>query len=597
MALGYTHVISPAITNELRAGLNRVLITFTADDQANPSAFGISSPSPVFPQIAISGGAVFGGISGFPQGRGDTTFEYADSLSWIKGRHSLKFGAEFRRFRNNNFNGGTGGTINFPNLAAFLAGTASSATETALPANPALRVSALGTFAQDDFRVSARLTLNLGLRWEYNGVPNEIHNRLGVYDFQRNAIFQVGTNQVERPYKRQFTNFGPRVGFAYDPTGQAKTVIRGGFGLYYDEPVTNIVSGLGSNPPFATSVNNTSNVNFANPFNLPPGAGSAIAAVEPNFKSAVVYSYNLNIQRELSGTVFQIGYVGSQGRHLRLFGDYNQAIAGVRPISGFSSITVQESVSNSNYNGLWLSANRRLARGLTFSASYTFSKSIDNNSVGTSNPQIQDFYNIAGERALSDFDARHRFVLSGVYQVPFRANSAFTKRLVEGWTVSPIVNLQSGNPFSPIVALTRTVTPGVAPTPGLIYNSGSLEGFDRPDYVFGQPLYVNNPSPSQWVNPAAFIRQDLGFGDAGRNILTAPGLQDVDVALSKDTRVKERVSLQFRAEAFNILNHPNFGQPVNSLTATTFGQIIQTRTARGDLGSSRQLQLGLKLIF
>jgi len=597
LSLGYTHVLSPSVTNEFRAGLNRVLISFTQDDQADPSAFGIASPSSVFPQFAISGGAVFGGIAGFPQGRGDTTFQYSDSLAWIKGRHSLKFGAEFRRFRNNNFNGGTGGTINFPNLAAFLAGTPSSATETALPATPGLRVGALGTYAQDDIRVSQRLTLNLGLRWEYNGVPSEIYDRLAVYDFARNALFRVGTNGVERPYKRQFTNFGPRFGFAYDPFGNGRTVIRGGTGLYYDEPVTNIVTGLGSNPPFATSVNNTSNVNLANPFNLPAGTGSAIAAVDPNFKSAVVFSYNLNIQRELAGTVFQVGYVGSQGRHLRLTGDANQGINGVRPISGFSSITVQESVSNSNYNGLWLSANRRLARGLTFSASYTFSKSIDNNSVGSSNPQIQNFYAIGAERALSDFDARQRFVLSGVYQLPFHADGTFSRRLVEGWTVSPIVNLQSGNPFSPIVALTRTVTPGVAPTPGLTYNSGSLEGFDRPDYVPGQPLYLNNRSPSQWLNPIAFVRHNQGFGNAGRNILTAPGLQDVDVALSKDTRVKERVSLQFRAESFNIMNHPNFGQPVNSFTAATFGQIIQTRTTRGDLGSSRQIQLGLKLLF
>ncbi len=169
LALGYTHVFSPAITNELRAGLNRVLISFTQNDTATPASYGIASPSAVLPQFSISGGAVFGGISGFPQGRGDTTFQYSDSLSWIKGRHSLKFGAEFRRFRNNNFNGGTGGTINFPNLAAFLAGTPSSATETALPATPGLRANALGTFAQDDFRFSAKLTAQsrhpLGIQW------------------------------------------------------------------------------------------------------------------------------------------------------------------------------------------------------------------------------------------------------------------------------------------------------------------------------------------------------------------------------------------------------------------------------------------------
>lgn len=597
LALGYTRVIAPTITNELRAGLNRVLISFNQDYLGKPADFGISSPSTVFPNIIVSGGMQFGGISGFPQGRGDTTFQYSDTLSWIRGKHAIKFGAEFRRFRNNNFNGGTGGVLNFPNLAAFLAGNASSATETALPATPALRVSALDTFAQDDYKVTSRLTVNLGLRWEYNGVPSEIHNRLSVYDFSQNKLIQVGTNGVERPYQRQFANFGPRLGFAYDLSGKGKTVLRSGVGLYYDQPVTNIVSGLGSNPPFATSVNNTSNVNLAAPFNLPPGTGSAINAVDPNFKSGRVLSYNLNIQHEAFGTVFQATYVGSQGRHLRLNGDYNQGINGARPIAGFTSINVQESVSNSNYNGMWISADKRLAKGLTFSTSYTFSKSIDNNSVGSSNPQIQDFRNIAAERALSDFDARHRFVLSGIYLLPLSAHQSFLKRVVEGWSIAPIVNLQSGNPFSPIVGNTRNPVPGTAPTPGLIYNSGSLLAFDRPDYVAGQPLTVPNPSPSQWINPAAFVRHNLGFGNAGRNILTGPGFQDIDVALSKTTAITERVSLQFRAEGFNVLNHPNFAQPQNQFTATTFGQITATRTARGDLGSSRQLQLGMKLVF
>jgi hypothetical protein len=595
--LGYTRVLSPTITNDLHAGLNRVLISFNEADVANPSTFGITSPSAVFPEIIISGGAAFGGIAGFPQGRGDTTFEYSDTLSWIKGRHAIKFGAEFRRFRNNNTNAGTGGTINFANLTNFLNGVASSATETSLPATPALRVVGFGSFIQDDFKVNQRLTVNIGLRWEYNGVPNEIFNRLGVYNFATQTISAVGANGVERPYNRQFTNFGPRAGFSYDPFGKGKTVVRGGAGIYYDQPVTNIVSPLSSNPPFVTSVNNTSNVNIANPFNLPPGGASAINAIDPNFKSGVVYSYNLNVQQEAFGTVFQVGYVGSQGRHLRITGDINQGIGGVRPVSKFSSIAIQESTSNSEYNGLWLSANKRLAKGLTFSASYTFSKSIDNNSVGSSNPQAQNFYNLSSERALSDFDARHRFVLSGVYLLPFTANGAFTKRVVEGWSVSPIVNLQSGNPFSPIVPLTATLAPGATPVPGVIYNSGSLEGFDRPNIVAGQPLYVSNPSPSQWLNPLAFTRQNGGFGNAGRNILTAPGLQDIDVALSKTTAIRERVSLQFRAEAFNLFNHPNFGQPINSITAATFGQITSTRTTRGDLGSSRQLQLGMKLIF
>ena len=583
LALGYTHIFSPAITNEARAGLNRVLIGFDQAFTSTPADYGIASPSSVFPEIEVGGGMYFGGINLFPQGRGDLTTQYSDTLSWIRGKQSIKFGAEFRHFNNNNFNGGTGGVINFPNLAAFLAGTPNQAQETALPANPALTVSAVGFFVQDDIKLTPAFTLNLGLRWEFNGVPSERHNRLGVFDVANDTEFQVGTHGVDRPYNPDYSNFGPRVGFAWDPFGGGKTVIRSGAGFYYDQPVTNVVSPLGSNPPFTNSVNNTSNINIANPFATPPGTGSALQAVDPNFKTSRVLSYNFNIQHEALGAVFQVAYAGSQGRHLRLEGDYNQGINGVRPISSYSSILIQESVSNSNYNGLWITAEKRLSKGLTFNASYTFSKSIDDNSVGSNQPQIQNFYNIAAERALSDFDARHRFVVSGVYLLSLKwEENAFTRRVAEGWSISPIVNLQSGNPFSPIISTT---------------DKSSLEPYDRPNVILGVPLYVANLSPSQWVNPAAFEIPTSGFGDAGRNILTSPGFQDVDVAVSKNTMIKESVSLQFRAEAFNLLNHPNFNQPQNSVTAATFGQILSTRTARGDLGSSRQLQLGLKLIF
>ncbi len=583
LSVGYTRAFSPSVTNEFRAGLNRVRIDFIESDTANPADFGIASPSTVFPNINVASSLLFGGISGFPQGRGDTTYQYSDTLSWVHGRHSIRGGAEFRRFDNNNFNGGTGGVISFGTMAGFLAGTPTSATETALPATPGLRVSAFNAFLQDDFKVSQRFTVNLGMRWEFNGVPSEIHDRLGFYDFTQNKVLAAGTPGATQAYPNHFTNFGPRVGFAFDPFGKGKTVIRAGAGFYYDQPVTNIVSGLGSNPPFSTSVNNTSNISLTNPFAAPPGTGSAINAIDPNFRNAIVTSYNVNIQHEALGTVFQLSYVGSEGHHLRINGDYNQGINGVRPIVGFSSINIQQSVSNSNYNGLWFSANKRLAQGLTFNTSYTFSKSIDNNSVGSSNPQAQDYRNLSAERALSDFDARHRFVLSGTYILPFKANGAFAGRLVQGWTMSPIVNLQSGSPFSPIIAVTDS--------------KGSLEAFNRPFLVAGVPLYLPNPSPSGFLNPAAFVRQATGFGNAGRNILRSPGFEDIDFSIAKTTAIKERASLQFRAEAFNLFNHPNFGQPVNNLASSAFGQILATRTARGDLGSSRQLQLGLKLIF
>src|SRR3989441_1884270 len=187
--------------------------------------------------------------------------------------------------------------------------------------------------------------------------------------------------------------------------------------------------------------------------------------------------------------VIQAAYVGSQGVHLRLNGVFNQGINGVRPIAGFSSINMNLSVSNSNYNGFWLSLNRPLARGLTFSSSYTFSKSIDNNSVGSSNPQVQDFRNLRAERALSDFDARQRFVFSGTYLLPFKVQDAGLNHLVSGWSVAPILNLQSGNPFSPIIPL-------------LADGSGSLLAFDRPDLVTGQSIAMDNPTPDVFFNKA-----------------------------------------------------------------------------------------------
>ena len=581
LSLGYTRILSPSLTNELRAGFNRLRISFDQAFTENPSTFGIASPSTVFPNITVPGAMSFGGINGEPQGRGDNTYQYSDTVGWIRGRHSIRMGGEFRRFGNNDLHLGTGGILTFGTMAAFLAGTPTQATQTSLPVTPSLHVNALGAFVQDDYKLSARLTLNLGLRWEYNGVPYEKHDRLAIYDFTTTSLVPVDMNGVQ-PYRRQFTNFGPRVGFAYDPAGRGKTAIRGGFGIYYDQPTTNIPQSLGSNPPFSASVNNTSNISLSNPFAAPP-TGSAINAVDPNFRDAMVLSYNFNVQHEVAGIVFQAAYVGSEGHHLRIFGDWNQGINGVRPIAGFSSITIQQSVSNSNYNGLWLSANRRLTHNLSFNTSYTFSKSIDNNSVGSSNPQAQNYRNLRAERALSDFDARNRFVLSAIYLLPFRGRGAFLSRLEQGWSFSPIVNLQSGNPFSPIIQVTDT--------------RGSLEPFNRPFLVPGVPLILPNPSPDQWINPAAFVQQATGFGDAGRNILTGPGFANVDFSIAKDTKITERVSLQFRGEAFNLLNHPNFGQPQNNFAVASFGQITATRTTRGDLGSSRQIQFALKLLF
>ena len=602
LSVGYVHVFSSTLTNDFHAGLNRVRIDFIHAFDGNPADYGMTSPSSVMPQIQVGGANTgnpwFGGITGFPQGRGDTTFQYSDTLSWSRGRHSLKFGAEYRRFRNNNFNGGTGGSIAFPSLAAFLSASPSQSVETALPVTPGLRVNAIGAFAQDDFKLSAHFTLNLGLRWEYNGVPNEIHNRLGVFDFTNHALVQVGTGGIDRPYHRSSPTSAPASASPGIPSAKARPSSAAAPASTTTSPSPTSSRRSAAIRPSPNPSTSPRTSTSPTPSTRPPVSAARSSWSTPISRAAASSPTTSTCSRKSSGTVIQLAYVGSQGRHLRLLGDYNQGIGGKRPISPITSLnaagqpvtaaggamTIQESVSNSNYNGMWLSAEKRFAKGLTFNASYTFSKSIDNNSVGSSNPQIQNFYDIRSERALSDFDARHRFVLSGIYLLPLKWDAnGFTRRLVEGWSISPIVNLQSGNPFSPII-------PTADPS--------SLETFDRPNVVAGQALTLPNPTPSLWLNKAAFVLPPTGtFGNAGRNILTAPGFQDIDFAVSKLTAIKERFSLQFRAEAFNLFNHPNFTQPSNNFVAANYGQILATRTARGDLGSSRQLQLGMKLIF
>jgi hypothetical protein len=168
--------------------------------------------------------------------------------------------------------------------------------------------------------------------------------------------------------------------------------------------------------------------------------------------------------------------------------------------------------------------------------------------------------------------------------LPIKSDNAVLSKLVEGWSVSPIVNLQSGNPFSPIIPL-------------LADGSGNLLAFDRPDLVPGQTIKLENPTPELFFNKLAFVRHPRGFGNAGRNIIEGPGFEDIDLALTKNTSIREGVNLQFRAEGFNILNHPNFAQPDRTVTSADFGRITATRTARGDLGSSKQIQLGMKLVF
>lgn len=623
-----THTFGPALVNEARFGFNRIFITFSPNAPLNPAEFGINNgvTEPIgLPQITITGSRLnFGGPAGFPQGRGDTTFVISDTLNYLRGNHSFKFGGEFRRFLNNNFNRDTG-SFNFATINAFLAGTPNTFAVTLGDVSSSISQGALGLFVQDNYKVRTNLTLELGLRYDWNMSPTERYDRFVNFDPRTNSLVRVN-NGIAPVYETNDKNFQPRLGFAWDPFGDGKTSLRGAYAVLVDQPVTNLVTPLASNPP------------FANPVALPAGRTTGLAtavadaraagslspnAVEPGFDNAYVQSWNLNLQREVgAGIGVTVGYFGSKGTHLRITRNINQLVGGVRPFAALSpgspvlpgttllNITEREGTGNSSYNALWATANKRLSRGLQFNASYTFSKSIDYNSQSSQGVTVQDSFDLRGDRGLSDFDARHRFVVSAIYELPFSGN-----RLVEGWQLSTITQSQSGNPVN-ILAGNAAALPGGIPAA----NGNALTGLAtlRPD-VSGDVAVIG--SPNQWFanavcDPrpggscpagAAFVlpvavdggRTVFHFGSMGRNVIIGPRFNNTDFSVIKNTRLTESTRVQFRAELFDVFNHANFGQPgrVAQPGSTTFGVISNTRFATGDSGSSRQVQFALKLLF
>jgi hypothetical protein len=586
-SLNETHTFSPNLINEVRFGFNRQFGTNTPNAQLNPADFGVRNgiTQPIgLPQIDIAGGALnFGGPSNFPSGRGDTTFVAGDTLSGVYGRHSLKIGGEYRQFLNNNFRTAAG-SFGFPSVAAFLTGTANSFSVTLGNQSSSIAEGALGFFAQDNYRWRPDLTLELGLRYDGNLTPTERYGRFIVFDPASWSLVRLGSG-AGPIYKRNNKNVQPRLGFAWDPFKNGKTSVRGAYGILVDQPMTSVVTGTAGNPPLASPLSYTGNITFENAIGLARAAGLAPATVDKNFTNASLQSWNFNVQRELPGAVaLMVGYFGSKGTHLILRRNMNQPIDGVRPIPAVSpssailpgtalgNITQVESTGNSSYNALWISAVRPFARGLQVNASYTWSKSLDYNSLSSQGIVVQNGYDLRGDRGPSSFDTRQRIVVRGIYDVPFRGN-----RFLKGWQMAAIFQAQSGNPVN-IVTTNSTVT-GVGSTL-------------RPD-VTGPIATLG--SVDQWFDTTVFTSV-ARFGNLGRNVIAGPGFNNTDFSMIKRTDLGER-HIELRAEAFDLFNHANLGQPGNVVGTPTFGRIVNTRFPTGESGSSRQLQLGVKLWF
>ena len=612
--LSEDHTFGPSLANTVRLGLNRIHLTFTPNGFFDPAKFNIGMPagSPVasgLPFINVAGTLGFGGPTGEPQGRGDTTAVLNDTLSWLKGRHTFAFGGEIRRAYNNNIAENIG-SFTYTTMANFLADKGNVFTVLLGSGSNKILQPAYDAFAQDSFKLARNFTLNVGFRYAWNSTPSESRDRFTNFDAASGTLVSAA-----QPYHTNNKNFQPRVGFAWDPFKSGKTSIRAAYAIMTQAPTTNILTGLSSNPLFAVPVNlgsSSNTITLENPF--PPGTGITLGpfAINPNFDNSYVQDWNLTIQRQLSSNLgVEVAYVGVKGTHLQLSQNINQPFVNggvyastrpfptlpqtspvlpaqcappnpVCPLGNFSGGGQVNSGGNSNYNAVWATVNKHFSHGLQFQGSYTFSKSLDYNSLSTGESLfIQNAYNPRGDYGPSEFDVRHRFVLSGFYELPFKSNKP---RLISGWQFGVTQQVQTGSPITPTLA--------IGPGPGISLTV-------RPDIT--GPSQTTG-SPAQWfANQALFVSPCVAGvchpGNLGRDAITGPGFLNTDFSITKNTKFGERFNLQFRSEMFDVLNHPNFGNPVLTVTSASFGVIQSTRFPTGDFGSARQIQFALKLMF
>jgi hypothetical protein len=634
VALSDTHSFSPVTINEIRLGFYEQRNQNLGENRAQDwnAVFGIPGLSVTpdlqgWPAIRIDGFSEFGDRPNDPFVYTMKNLQLFDVLTMVRGSHNLRVGADIIRstyleadvrnvrgdFR---FRGRTAhpnpntALPGFYSFADFLLGIPDS-TQRQIGAPPDdLNGWQYAFFVQDDWRVRPWLTLNLGLRYELQLPMKESRNLLANFIPEQGQVVTAGTpGYPEALLETDMNNIGPRIGFAVRPFNNDHTVIRGGGGIYFSLETFNVArQQLAVTFPFlvreqySRQQSNPLLINFSNPFpeqiRMVQGVSTPVGAQLEN-PTPVFYQYNLTIEREVARDLaLEIGYVGSQGRHLGLRYNINAnyptgrltaqgLVINARRYSQFNDIAYQEQSANSSYNALQTSLRRRLRNGLTLLASYTFSRAIDNNS-STNNSTTgaqrnpQDIRNFAAERAVSDFHRQHQFSGSFNYELPLGRRRALLSNvkgladaLVGGWQLNGVVTLLSGRPFTPQ------------------YNAPDVTQ-QRPDLI-GDP-YTNIPDGLTF-NPAAFTRpiptaQDpTAFGNAGRNILIGPGFRSVDLSLLKNFQLREGLRLQFRAETFNAFNHPNFQIPVNFLDDSDVGRVRITAN------EGREWQFALKLIF
>ena len=618
-----THIFSPSLINQVRFAYSEFQNPRATNDQninflqmfnIAGTRFDGATRSGV-PSVTVTGFAGMGEPTNFPQVRTDNTFQLADDVTFNRGQHSLKFGTDLHRFQSNGTIVGNGrGSYTFSAqstapttgyaFADLLLGLPTSTARSPLSPRIYDRTGIYAGYAQDDWKISSRLTLNLGFRYEYNLPTFERYNSLSNFNPSTGTIDIAGQGGVPQGlWNPNYKDFEPRFGFAFSPFSNSRTVIRGGYGLFYNAPALNAVNSgpQQNNAPFVSAQTFNSSlaipVTLANPYPAAAaGAGSlTLSAFNRNQPDAQIQQWNVNIQQELTRSmVLEVSYQGSKGTHLPLYYNINQPPPGLgtvaqkqalRPYPQYGNINFLDAVGNSSFNGLLTKLQQRYSNGLSFLLSYMYGKSIDDTpgtpyNVVPSRSSAENPQNFSLERGLSGFDIRSRFVFSPVYELPFGPGKKYLNGnkyvgwVAGGWEVSGILTLQTGRPFTVLVSTD---------------NANVLGNVDRPN-VIGDA----NAGPhtvQQWINVNAFQLAPAGtFGNAGRNNVTGPGLANLDVSLSRVFKVTEKVAIQFRAESFNVANHPNFDQPAQTFGVAGFGSITSAEPPR-------QIQFGAKVRF
>ncbi|HWR34362.1 MAG TPA: carboxypeptidase regulatory-like domain-containing protein [Clostridia bacterium] len=679
--VNYTHVLSPTLLNDLSVlwQRNDQDINYQDAEAISRAANGINFTEifPVnrldkIPEVSVQGYSTITG-NGLPYAIKAQAWEIRDNVSKTFDAHSFKFGMLWQRaFKQENTRVRDGGTVSFSTgdsairqqdsgnaVANLLLGAYTRYQETSNTTNVPSFYNQWEFYANDQWKVSRRFTLTLGLRYQFIPWPQTEDGRIVGFDLSRfdaakaplstdissgvikltpdptgtltraqgyydpyNGIVLPGcTNNFDNPNFDRLLDcrpsglannvkngWAPRLGFAWDPWGDGKTSIRGGGGIFYDRTLLNPVRDAGANTPFTAQANITNGRQYTTPSTLVPTFGNpldtvgasgpgqpllqSLAVFSPDMPPGAIYAYSLAIQRELPWASFvELSYVGNQGRHLTHRRDANYVVPDkalqkkadgtylnpntdtVRQALGYAAVLMQQNDGVSNYNSLQVNWQKRITHGFTASLAYTWSKALNTFDNETSNLRVP--YESAADYSYADFDRRHVFVTSYVYEFPWKKNQGgFVGKVLGGWQISGITNWQSGRHVS-ISGGTRATT---APSIGYGGNVDLIGDWEA------------NRSGNQWINPAAFTGRTGFIANMPRNLIQMPAGQTWNLSTMKRTNITERVKLQFRAECFNLFNHATFRTVQTNFSSSNFGQVTET-------DEPRVFQFGLKLLF